>query len=671
MKLRGLIALALAFVLIAEPALAQVNQGTSPLSIPKGGTGGATAAAARASLGAMAVTGTSTDRTIPSWNGTSGNLLRNNPTISINSLGALQMDSGTGATTVLWNVPSTGMLDNGLANSTLMVGNGGTTLVHNAGTFVGSVSGTTLTVTAITTGTVPVERVGTATLSGGNVTVGTQIRAQVSGTPGGIGVYTVSPSQGVATPGGTTLTAISLQGRYTTCVGLTTCNNMTTASYNTYGGFESGEFVTTAFGNAGWGEANQIYNIDGSGNDSSGWKALLGTQTIGLGDYSTCHGYFACSNSAQVAPTSRNTGIGAFALSAGTLSTNDNTAVGYNSAGVMTSGSGLFLGSNSAPTLTTGTGNFFAAAGQAGAGIITGANDVILGSCSGLSSSLSNMVQFCDGAGNVAFRNDSNRDTYLGDGAVGRKVYNYFSSATNAAGTTADASGIWHVFTGTSSLANWINVYPDGSTTLGAPTGANKGAGTLNLQSDLYNNGTAPTGTGGYARATNPTFAALVNTGLTDISGASAGQIKFPATQNPSADANTLDDYKESSWTPAVTFGGGSTGITYGTQVGFATKIGRIVLVSAELVFTNKGSSTGVALITGLPVTNIASTTPCSVQINNFAAGTITTVQATVSTSATNISLSRYAAGANTALADTDFTNTSVLRVSCTYASTT
>jgi hypothetical protein len=49
MKLRGIFLLAL--ILFAAPAMAQVNPGTSPLSIPKGGTGGATAAAARTSLG--------------------------------------------------------------------------------------------------------------------------------------------------------------------------------------------------------------------------------------------------------------------------------------------------------------------------------------------------------------------------------------------------------------------------------------------------------------------------------------------------------------------------------------------------------------------------------------------------------------------------------------------
>lgn len=42
-------------------------------------------------------------------------------------------------------------------------------------------------------------------------------------------------------------------------------------------------------------------------------------------------------------------------------------------------------------------------------------------------------------------------------------------------------------------------------------------------------------------------------TSLVDISAAGAGQIKFPATQNASADANTLDDYQEATYTGTAT----------------------------------------------------------------------------------------------------------------------
>lgn len=79
--------------------------------------------------------------------------------------------------------------------------------------------------------------------------------------------------------------------------------------------------------------------------------------------------------------------------------------------------------------------------------------------------------------------------------------------------------------------------------------------------------------------------------------------ITFPATQVAATDANTLDDYEEGTWTPAITFGGGSTGITYSTQLGFYTKIGNIVTVQFRVNLSSKGSSTGSVVLGGLPFT--------------------------------------------------------------------
>lgn len=80
--------------------------------------------------------------------------------------------------------------------------------------------------------------------------------------------------------------------------------------------------------------------------------------------------------------------------------------------------------------------------------------------------------------------------------------------------------------------------------------------------------------------------------------------IAFPATQSASSDANTLDDYEEGTWTPALAFGGGSTGLTYSNQVGNYTKIGNRVFISGYVNIANKGSSTGNLTITGLPFTS-------------------------------------------------------------------
>lgn len=83
------------------------------------------------------------------------------------------------------------------------------------------------------------------------------------------------------------------------------------------------------------------------------------------------------------------------------------------------------------------------------------------------------------------------------------------------------------------------------------------------------------------------------------------GQLAFPASQNASADANTLDDYQEGTWTPGLNFGGAAVGIAYGTlNLGRYTKVGRLCVASGTLQLTSKGSSTGAAAVTGLPFTS-------------------------------------------------------------------
>lgn len=65
---------------------------------------------------------------------------------------------------------------------------------------------------------------------------------------------------------------------------------------------------------------------------------------------------------------------------------------------------------------------------------------------------------------------------------------------------------------------------------------------------------------------------------------------------------NPLSIYVTGSWTPGISFGGGTTGVTYTLQTGTYQQIGNIVHSSFVLVLSSKGSSTGNAAITGLPV---------------------------------------------------------------------
>ena len=78
--------------------------------------------------------------------------------------------------------------------------------------------------------------------------------------------------------------------------------------------------------------------------------------------------------------------------------------------------------------------------------------------------------------------------------------------------------------------------------------------------------------------------------------------IKFPATQVPSADANTLDDYEEGTWTPAFSCSGG-TWTPAGATAGRYVKIGNAVHISGTLIGGMSGARTGDVTITGFPFT--------------------------------------------------------------------
>jgi len=77
-------------------------------------------------------------------------------------------------------------------------------------------------------------------------------------------------------------------------------------------------------------------------------------------------------------------------------------------------------------------------------------------------------------------------------------------------------------------------------------------------------------------------FTTISATGLVDISAAGAGQIQFPAVQNPSAGANTLDDYEEGTWTPTDASG---AGLGFTSASGTYEKIGRQVTARYEVTY--------------------------------------------------------------------------------------
>jgi len=159
----------------------------------------------------------------------------------------------------------------------------------------------------------------------------------------------------------------------------------------------------------------------------------------------------------------------------------------------------------------------------------------------------------------------------------------------------------------------------------------------------------------------NSTGAFVFNGGTTSADGIG---ITFPATQSASSNANTLDDYEEGTWTPTVQFGGGSTGITYSSQVGNYTKIGDTVRIFVYIGLSNKGSSTGSITIQTLPFTVNTGGTPVSLLIGSWT-GVTSALQAYLGT--TNISIELIGTGTQTPATNSNLTNTSAVYVQATY----
>jgi len=123
-------------------------------------------------------------------------------------------------------------------------------------------------------------------------------------------------------------------------------------------------------------------------------------------------------------------------------------------------------------------------------------------------------------------------------------------------------------------------------------------ATTTSTQLGYLSSATGTTGT----TSTNLVFSTSPTLVTPTLGAALATTITFPATQVPSADPNTLDDYEEGSWTPAFSPASGS-GITYTSQSGRYTKIGNMVYVAFEIEMSAKGTASGGLLVTGLPFT--------------------------------------------------------------------
>jgi hypothetical protein len=158
------------------------------------------------------------------------------------------------------------------------------------------------------------------------------------------------------------------------------------------------------------------------------------------------------------------------------------------------------------------------------------------------------------------------------------------------------------------------------------------------------------------------------------LNGVSIGKNLYTAGRynaNQSGGSLPIDTFVSAStaFNPVLSFGGNSVGIAYSNQKGQWIRHGNLVHFSLYISLTSKGTSTGNALISGLPVpsVNIANLFQSfSITADALASG-VANPMARVSANASQINLAKFASGALAALTDTDFGASSAINISGSY----
>lgn len=153
------------------------------------------------------------------------------------------------------------------------------------------------------------------------------------------------------------------------------------------------------------------------------------------------------------------------------------------------------------------------------------------------------------------------------------------------------------------------------------------------------------------------TLAARMNVGaglsMTGATGGDPGAGKFNATD---VQVNGVSLQETGSWTPAITFGGGATGLTYGSRSGSYTRVGNVWFCAFNVVLSAKGSSTGNALLTGLPV-SVGSATGGMKSSGNFT-GLTGALSVDPQAASTTAQFKQSSATGSAQITDAAFTNT-------------
>ena len=146
---------------------------------------------------------------------------------------------------------------------------------------------------------------------------------------------------------------------------------------------------------------------------------------------------------------------------------------------------------------------------------------------------------------------------------------------------------------------------------------------------------------------------------------------KFPATQVPSSEANTLDDYEEGTVTLGATTtllaGSGTITINTGTSYINYTKIGRMYHVAGHLDVTSVSAPNGNLSIYGLPLSASGTLSPASFYSYAFAATMTTSLLGAIGGNATGLTVQKTNGTGSVAAMAIDVVASTVINFNVTY----
>lgn len=566
---------------------------TGTVPVANGGTGAATLTGYVIGNGTSAMTASATiptsnlTGTLPVANGgtgqttyTDGQLLIGNSTG--NTLAKATLTAGTGVTitngpgTITISAPDTGTVTAVTASSPLASSGGATPNLSLTGTVAIANGGTAGTATP-TAGAVPY---GTGTAyaftnagTAGQVLTSAGAGAPTWTTPTTGTVTAVTASSPLASSGGAT-PDLSLTGTVAIANGGTNTTTTPTAGAIAYGTGSAYAFSLA-------GTAGQVLTSNGAGAPT--WSAAA-SGTVTSVAQSFTGGLISVSGSPI-------TSSGTLALTvAGTSGGVPYFSSGTSWASTAAGTTGQFLKSNGAgaPTWADAYGpvytktTFTATAGQTTFTVAytVGYIDVYLNGVKLTTSEYTATNGTSVVLGTAAALND----------IVETIAWSTFSATnTNIGVGTGTSLALGGATIGTNALAITGTTAISGATTLGV---ASTTQGSLVLANTSANSTTI--------KSSNSASAAYTIT--LPVSAGTSGQV-LSTDGTGITSWITVSGAEYGTWTPGLSFGGGTTGITYGGQSGTYVKAGRSVLYGIYINTTSKGSSTGLARITGCPYT--------------------------------------------------------------------